>query len=97
MTLMGSDAGMDRLRRKYPLQGAGSAMDAVWRPAAHDADMEAQSLKVVPVPAPTPDRGPGVLDFENGSIEIVVQDPSAPAAWVDEAGNAEDPAEAGSS
>jgi len=69
-------------------------MDAVWRPAVHDADMEAQSLKIVPVPAPTPDRGPGVLDFENGSIEIVVEHPSAPA---DGARDADDPADAGSS
>ena len=73
---MAQDDGMERLRRKYPLQGAGSAMDAVWRPSAHDADIEAQSLKIVPIPAPSPDKGPGVLDFENGTIEIHVDDGS---------------------
>jgi hypothetical protein len=71
---MAQDDGMDRLRRKYPLQGAGSAMDAVWRPSAHDADIEAQALKIIPVPAPSPDTGPGVLDFDNGTIEIHVDE-----------------------
>lgn len=66
--------GLDKLRRKYPLQGAGGAFDAVWRPSAHDADREAQSLKIIPVPAPTPDKGPGVLDFEAGTIEIQLDD-----------------------
>lgn len=73
---MAQNDGMEHLRRKYPLQGAGSAMDAVWRPSAHDADIEAQSLKIVPIPAPSPDKGPGVLDFENGTIEIHVDDGS---------------------
>lgn len=66
--------GSDRLRRRYPLQGASGAFDAVWRPSAHDADQEAQSLKIIPVPAPTPDQGPGVIDFDNGTIEIQLEE-----------------------
>ncbi|MBY0688498.1 hypothetical protein [Microbacterium marinilacus] len=60
------------LEKKYPLQGGGSAFDAVFRPTAHDADLEWQSLKIVPVPAPSPDKGPGVIDFDAGRIEIRV-------------------------
>lgn len=66
--------GLDRLRRRYPLQGAGGAFDAVWRPSAHDADREAQSLKIIPVPSPTPDRGPGVIDFTGNTIELELDD-----------------------
>ncbi|MER7797799.1 hypothetical protein [Microbacterium sp. NPDC096154] len=68
------DDAWERLRRRYPLQGIGGGVDAVWRPSAHDADMEAASLRIIPVPAPTPDRGPGVVDFENGTIEIALDE-----------------------
>jgi len=80
-----ADARGDRLRRKYPISGAGGAFDAVWRPSAEEAKVEWESAKLMIVPAPSPDTGPGVIDFEGGRVEIAVPE------------NDEGPAEAGPS
>jgi hypothetical protein len=65
----------DRLARKYPLSGVGGGIDAVWRPSAHEADIAWQSLQVLPVPSPSPDEGPGVIDFDDMRVTIEVDDP----------------------
>jgi len=78
----------DRLRRKYTISGAGGAFDAVWRPSAEDAKIAWESTKLLIVPAPSPDAGPGVIDFDAGTVEI---DASRTP------GNDEGPAEAGPS
>lgn len=83
-----TDPHLDRLRRKYPVSGAGSAFDVVWRPSAEQAKQEWESAKLVIAPAPSPDGDLGVIDFAAGSITIGV---------ADDTGNDEGPAEAGPS
>lgn len=60
----------DRLERKYPLSGIGGALDAVRSPTAHGAGAARDAEKLTIVPAPTPDTGPGVVDFDAGTIAI---------------------------
>ena len=62
----------DRLERKYPLSGIGGGLDAVWSPTAHEAGLAREAEKLTIVPAPTPDAGPGVIDFDAGSIELEI-------------------------
>lgn len=60
----------DRLDRKYPLSGAAGALDAGWSPTAHEASLAREAEKLTIAQAPTPDKGPGVIDFSSGTVRI---------------------------
>ncbi|WP_456285055.1 hypothetical protein [Microbacterium sp. JZ101] len=64
----------DRLRRKYPVSAIAGGFDALWRPSAHEADQAWHALQIVPVPAPSPDQGPGVIDFDDGTVTIEIDE-----------------------
>lgn len=32
------------------------------------------ALQIVPVPAPSPDKGPGVIDFDDGTVTIEIDE-----------------------
>lgn len=52
------------IEEKYRDYGGGGLVgvfDAVWSPSAHEAAMERDSQQRLAVPAPTPDKGPGVI------------------------------------
>ncbi|MGW9112378.1 hypothetical protein [Microbacterium sp. NPDC055683] len=63
---------MDRLARKYRISGLVGGVDAVWRPGAHDAAVEWETLRLVPVPVPAPDGGRAPTDLDAGSITIEI-------------------------
>ncbi len=49
--------------------------DELFHPAAHDARIVWEAEQEIPVPAPTPDRGPGVIEA-GGRITIeIARDP----------------------
>jgi hypothetical protein len=59
------------VEQKYGrLSNGGVLFDQVFQPTAYVAREEWESQKIIPVPAPSPDKGPGVIDFESGTVEI---------------------------
>ncbi|MFB7250841.1 hypothetical protein [Microbacterium sp. NPDC056234] len=53
--------------------GLVGVFDAVWSPSAHEAGQERDRQQRSSVPAPTPDKGPGVMDA-SGRIVIEVDE-----------------------
>ncbi|MFY9714264.1 MAG: hypothetical protein WAK00_12385, partial [Microbacterium sp.] len=53
--------------------GLVGVFDAVWSPSAHEAAQERDSQQRLAVPAPTPDKGPGVI-AAGSRITIEVED-----------------------
>jgi hypothetical protein len=52
--------------------------DELFHPTAHDARIVWEAEQEIPVPAPTPDRGPGVIEA-GGRITIeIARDPTDP-------------------
>ncbi|WP_243225772.1 hypothetical protein [Microbacterium sp. CIAB417] len=64
------------IEEKYSGFSAGGLVgvfDAVWSPSAHEASQERDRQQRASVPAPTPDKGPGVMGAE-GRIVIEVDE-----------------------
>lgn len=49
-------------------------MDELFHPSAHNARLAWEQEQIIPAPAPTPDKGPGVIE-EGTRIVIEVRDP----------------------
>ncbi|WP_322411317.1 hypothetical protein [Microbacterium invictum] len=52
-----------------PSSGGLLGFDELFHPAAHDARLAWEAEQQIPVPAPTPDRGPGVI--ANGKTIVI--------------------------
>ena len=53
--------------------GLVGVFDAVWSPSAHEASQERDRQQRASIPAPTPDKGPGVMGAD-GRIVIEVDE-----------------------
>lgn len=53
-----------------PSSGGLLGIDELFHPSAHNARMQWEAEQSIPVPAPTPDRGPGVIE---GGARIVIE------------------------
>ncbi len=63
--------------RKRRLDGTGASgggllgMDELFHPGAYNARMLWEAEQIIPVPAPTPDKGPGVIEASSRiTIEV---------------------------
>lgn len=63
-----------RRRGDTVVRSAGGTLgfDDVWRPSAAEAQIVWEAERVTPIPAPTPDAGPGVI----GDNRIVIEVPT---------------------
>ncbi|MBZ4487680.1 hypothetical protein LQ938_02515 [Microbacterium sp. cx-55] len=59
-------------RRRHRAGDAGApssagllGFDELFHPSAHNARIAWEAEQMIPVPAPTPDKGPGVIDGDN--------------------------------
>ena len=57
-------------RGATPPTGIVLGLDEVFHPTAYDARVEWDAIRTLPAPAPTPDRGPGVIE---GGTHITIE------------------------
>ena len=65
------------IEEKYRGMASGGLVgvfDAVWSPSAHEASQERDRQQRSSVPAPTPDKGPGVMGADGRIVIEVDQD-----------------------
>lgn len=53
-----------------PSSGGLLGIDELFHPSAHNARMQWEAEQSIPIPSPTPDRGPGVIE---GGARIVLE------------------------
>lgn len=61
------------LHSRSPSSGGTLGIDEFFYPSAHNSRLAWEQEQIIPVPAPTPDKGPGVIGAD-GRIVIEVND-----------------------
>lgn len=58
-----------------PSSGGLLGFDELFHPSAHDARLIWEAAQEIPIPAPTPDKGPGVIEAGSRIVLVVGHEP----------------------